>query len=411
MFRLDFFNVVTVAEARNILELNFKEYKFEKELIDILDSTDRVLAADIYSPINVPEFDRSTVDGYAIIVEDSHGATESIPSILTILGEVRMGESVDIEINSGETVYIPTGGMLPRGATGVIMIENTESLDRDNLLLYKPVSKGENIIFKGDDIKKGDIALKKGRRITPEVVGVLASLGIQKIEVYKRPKFYIISTGDEVIDLDEELTLGKVRDINTYALYSLIQKLGGEVAGKNIVKDNYQFLRQEVEKALEISDIVLISGGSSVGTRDYTNKVIDSFEGKGVMVHGLSIKPGKPTIIGEGNGKLIIGLPGHPVSSIVVFKAIVEDYINTKFGIDRLTPRINAVMDFNFPSSPGKGTYQMVKLREEAGKFYARPTFGKSGMISLLSESQGYIIIKSHEEGIYKGEEREVFLL
>jgi molybdopterin molybdotransferase len=408
---MDFFNVVTVNEARNIIMENFSDYGFDIELIDLLDSTDRVLAFDIYSEIDVPEFDRSTVDGYGIIVEDSHGATEAIPSILNMLGEVRMGEYTKFEIKSGDSVYIPTGGMLPKGTTGVIMIENTELMDKDTLLIYKPISKGENIVFKGDDTKKGDIALKKGRHITPEVIGVLASLGISQVKVYKKPSFYIISTGDEVIDLDAELTMGKVRDINTYALYSLIQKLGCEVVGQKIVSDNYELLREEVEKGTALADIVLLSGGSSVGTRDFTDKVIGSFEGRGVLVHGLAIKPGKPTIIGEGNGKLIIGLPGHPVSSIVVFKAIVEDYINKKLGNDIIPSQVRAIMDYNFPSSPGKETYHMVTLRTEGDRYYASPTFGKSGMITLLSKSQGYIVISDYEEGINRGEERTVYLL
>ncbi len=408
---MDFFNVVTVNEANDIIMKNFIDYKFEIESIDILSSTDRVLADDIISNINVPEFNRSTVDGYSIVVEDSHGATESIPSMLSLVGEVRMGETPKVDISTGEALYTPTGGMLPDSATGVIMIENAELMDKETLLLYKPISKGENIIFKGDDIKKGDIALEKGTKINPEAIGVLASLGISKINVYKKPRFYIISTGDEIIDLDEELTMGKVRDINSYALYSLIEKLGCLVVGKTIVKDDYELLREELDKGTVLADIVLISGGSSVGARDFTHQVISSFQGKGVLVHGLAIKPGKPTIIGEGNGKLIIGLPGHPVSSIVVFKAIVEKYINQKLGNETIIPQVKAVTEYNFPSSPGKQTYHMVRLREKDGRFFASPTFGKSGMITMLSKSQGYIVIKEHEEGINKGEERIVYLL
>lgn len=408
---MEFFNVVSVEEARKIIWNNFKDYKLETEVIDLLDSTDRIIAEDIYSNINVPEFNRSTVDGYGIIVEDTYGATYSIPSVLNIVGEVKMGLEAGLSLNPGEAAYVPTGGMLPQNASGVIMIENTEVLDNETLLIYKPISKGENIIFKGDDIKIGEIALEEGRLINTEVIGVLSALGISKIKVYKKPRFYIISTGDEIIDLDEELTLGKIRDINSFTLYSLIGKLGCKVVGKKIVKDNFELLRKEVEEALSISDIVLISGGSSVGTRDYTNKVIDSFKGKGVMVHGLSIKPGKPTIVGECEGKLVMGLPGHPVSSIIIFKTLVEDYINKRLGNNKITPQVKAIMDFNFPSSPGKETYQMVKLREIDGVYHATPTFGKSGMITLLSNSDGYIVIKAYEEGIYKGEEREVFLL
>ncbi|NLV77302.1 MAG: molybdopterin molybdotransferase MoeA, partial [Tissierellia bacterium] len=327
------------------------------------------------------------------------------------IGEVHMGEISKYNIKSGEAVYVPTGGMVPEGADGMVMIENTEKLDESTLMVYKSISFNENMILKGDDIKIGEIALKRGRRITPESIGVLAALGISQVKVYKKPRFYIISTGDEIIDLDEKLEMGKIRDINSYTLYSLITRLGGEVVGRSIVRDDYELLRAKVEKAIAISDIVLISGGSSVGTRDYTAQVIDSFKGKGVFVHGMSIKPGKPTIAGEGEGKLIFGLPGHPVSSIIVFKVLVEYYIRQKMGIIDFTPKTKAVMDFNFPSSPGRETYQMVKLKEKDGKLYATPNFGESGMITLLADADGYIVMKSYEEGIYKGEEREVYLL
>lgn len=408
---MDFFNVVTIDEGRKLILENFNEFELETELVNILDAVDRTLAVDVISDINVPEFNRSTVDGYGIMVEDSHGATQTIPSILNILGEVKMGEISNIKIRPGEAIYIPTGAMVPEGATGVIMIENTEKMGEDTLLLNKPISKGENMVYIGDDIKKDELTLEKGRVINAEVVGTLAALGIPKVEVYKKPRFYIISTGDEIIDIDEELTPGKIRDINSYALQVLVEKAGGEVVNKSIIKDNYELLRGEVAKALESSDIVLISGGSSVGTRDYTDKVINSFGGKGVLSHGLSIKPGKPTIIGDCDGKLVIGLPGHPVSSIIVFMALIEDYMDKKLGNKKIRPAIMATMEYNFPSSPGRETYQMVKLRYEDGKYYATPTHGKSGMISLLSQSQGYIVIKLHEEGIYKGEERQVFLL
>lgn len=408
---MEFFDVVSVKEAKEKLRDTFKEWKVETEEIPLLECTDRVLAEDILSDINVPDFNRSTVDGYAIQSKDSHGASESIPSLLNIVGEVRMGEIAKGTISSGQAMYVPTGGMIPEGADGMVMIEYTEKLDDESLMVYKSISSYENLVLKGDDIKVNEVALKKGRKLSPEAVGVLAALGISKVKVYKKPSFYIISTGDEIIDIDEELELGKVRDINTYALYSLIMKLGGEVSGKSIVNDDYNLLRDQVEKALEISDIVLISGGSSVGTRDYTSNVINSFEGKGIFVHGISIKPGKPTIIGEGKGKAMFGLPGHPVSSMVVFKTLVEPFVKEKIGVHEYESKRKAIMDFNFHSDPGKETYQMVKLREEDGAIHAVPNFGKSGMITLLSSSDGYIKIEAHEEGIYNGEEREVYLL
>lgn len=408
---MDFFNVVSVNRAKELILENFIDYKFETEVIDILNSQNRILSKDIISEVDVPGFDRSTVDGYAIDVGDSYGASESIPSILDIIGEVKMGKLENRKVVAGKTMYVPTGGMIPKGASGMIMIENTEKMDENTILLYKPISHGENIISRGDDIKRSSLILKKGRKTDASAMGVLGSLGIKNVEVFKRPKFYIISTGDEIIDIDEELTPGKIRDINFYSLYGLIEKLGGEVVGKQIVMDDFTLLKAATDRAIDLSDIVLISGGSSVGTRDYTYKVVDSFQGRGVFIHGMSIKPGKPTIIGEAKGKLVIGLPGHPVSSIIVFKALLEEYINKKLYVEHVIPQVNAKVEFNFPSSPGKTTYQMVRLEKRQGEYFALPSFGKSGMISMLSNSQGYIILEEYEEGIYKGEMRTIYLL
>jgi len=408
---MEFFDLISVEEANEKIMEYFKDFQLGIEEIDILECTNRVLAEDVISDINVPEFNRSTVDGYAINSKDSHGASESVPSLLNIIGEVKMGQIPDKGIKEGEAMYVPTGGMVPEGADGVVMIEHTEKLDEESLMVYKSISSHENIIFKGDDIKKGEVALTKGRVLTPEAVGVLAALGKVKVKVYEKPKFYIISTGDEIVDIDEKLELGKIRDINTYTLYSLIVRLGGQVVGKAIVKDDYELLKAEVERALEISHVVLISGGSSVGARDYTAQVINSFKGKGVFIHGVAIKPGKPTIVGEGKGKAIFGLPGHPVSSIVVFKGLVEPFIKGKMGIREYVLKTRAILDFNCHSDPGKRTYQMVRLREVDGILHATPTFGKSGMITLLSNSNGYIVLEPHEEGVYRGEEREVYLI
>jgi molybdopterin molybdotransferase len=407
---MEFFKVVSVNDARVLIQNEFGNYQMGSEEVSLLQAQGRQLSEDVVSDINVPEFDRSTVDGYAIQVEDSHGATESIPSILEVLGEVLMGETPNHEVRSGQAVYVPTGGMMPMGATGMVMIENTEKMDQETVLLFKPISKGENMVFKGEDIKIGQVALQAGRRIGPNEIGVLASLGIKNVKVIKRPKVYILSTGDEVIDLDEELQMGKIRDINSYALSAMIREMGAEVAGREIVKDNYDLLMNGVRNALKEADIVLLSGGSSVGTRDYTHKVITDLKGKGVLAHGLSIKPGKPTIIGDGQGKLIVGLPGHPVSSIVVFKAIVQPYIQSLLKAPSHSRMVEAITTHNFPSSPGKETYHMVTLKEEDGKILATPSFGKSGMITLLSSSNGYIVIAEHEEGIDKGETREVYL-
>lgn len=408
---MEFFNVISVEEAKKNIMDTFDNYKPKITEVDLIKSSGRILAQDIFSEVNIPEFNRSTVDGYAIKSSDSHGASETIPSFLNVEGSINMGEEVKDSISYGEAMYVPTGGMLPIGADAVVMIENTESLDDETVLIHKPVFVNENVILKGDDIKEGTKVLTKGRKLKGQDIGAIASLGIAKVKVYEKLKFSVISTGDEIIDLNEESSIGKIRDINGYALSSMIEELGGEVVNKVLVKDDYNLLKSEVESSLETSDIILISGGSSVGTRDYTYDVINSFQGKGVFIHGISIKPGKPTIVGEAKGKAVFGLPGHPVSSIVVYKALVEYFVNKLYGYKKENNKIRVIVDFNIHSHPGRDTYQMVTIEERNNKIHAIPNHGKSGMISLLTKSHGYIIIKSHEEGVNIGEERDVYFL
>ncbi|WP_427340720.1 molybdopterin molybdotransferase MoeA [Caloranaerobacter sp. DY30410] len=408
---MDFFKVVSVESARKMIVEKFMDFKLDIQEIEITKVLGRVLAEDVISDINVPEFNRSTVDGYAIISSDSHGATDTIPSFLNLIGEVKMGSKTELKITYGEAVYVPTGGMIPEGADGVIMIENVEIIDENTIAVLKPITPGENIIRAGDDIKKGSVVLKRGKRLEPQDIGVLAAIGLKNVKVYRKPKFYIISTGDELIDLDEKLDFGKIRDINGYSLSALVQQIGGEVVKRVIVRDDFNLLKKELEKAIELSDIILISGGSSVGNRDYTCQLINSFQGEGVFIHGVSIKPGKPTIVGEVCGKIVFGLPGHPVSSIIIFKVFVEYLVRKIMGMPYEINKTKAVMDFNIHSFPGRETYQMVTLEERQGKIFAKPNYGKSGMITLLSNSNGYVIIKSDEEGLNKGDERDVYFL
>lgn len=408
---MEFFNVMSVDEVKNILVNNFKNIKIETEKVSILDSYERVLSKDIASQINVPDFNRSTVDGYAIKSNDSHGCSDCMPTFLDVIGEVNMGEAINLDIKNGQCMYVPTGGMIPKNADSVIMIEHVEKLDETTIAIHKPASTGENVVYKGDDIKEEQVVLKRGKKINSQDIGVLAALGAYEIEVYKPIKFTVISTGDEIIDLDESLEFGKIRDINGYAICSLIKKLGGSVVKKAIVKDNYELLKEEVSNAIKNSDIVLISGGSSVGTRDYTHDVINSFDGQGVLVHGVALKPGKPTIIGECENKAVIGLPGHPVSAIIVFKIFIEYLTKQILDITEIKYTVAAKINTNIHSSPGKKTYQMVILEEIDNKYYATPVFGKSSMITLLSKACGYVIIDEDCEGLYKEQEVKVHLL
>lgn len=408
---MNFLKVTNIDEIDQLILDKIPSFRAEKERCKLEDSLGRIIAEDIKATISVPEFNRSTVDGYAIKSKESMGASQGIPSFFTLQGEVYMGENTTKKLNKGEAIYVPTGAMIPEGADAMIMIEYCEILE-DTLLIHKPVGVNQNIMLLGEDFKEGDILFEKGKEITPENVGVLASLGIYDVPVFKKFKFSIISTGDEIIGETEVYEKGKIRDINSYALTLGIKKFG-IVVEKKIVKDNYDILLEEVKKSTENSDIVLISGGSSAGNYDYTSKVIENLDGGEVFVHGISIKPGKPTIIGRSNGKLIFGLPGHPISSIVVFNIIVKKFIEKLYYQDTTRENINTyyygILSQNLHSTPGRTTYQMVSKRIVEDTIVVDPIFGKSGMSTLMTKSSGYIILDNNIEGLEKGSRVKIY--
>lgn len=408
---MEFFKVLSAKDVYTILQKQAGAYETGTENADLLQSAGRTVSNDLSASMDLPEFNRSTVDGYAVISRDITGASESVPGFLECIYEVLMGEKTDFKLKSGQTAYVPTGGMIPEGADGMVMIEYTEKLDEKTILIHKPVAPGENMTFTGDDLKKGEVVVKKGRVLTPYDIGLLAGLGINKVNVYKKPVFSIISTGDEIIDIDKPQKTGQIRDINGYVLSVLISQIGGEVFSREIVKDDFEKLKDSLTEALAHSDIILISGGSSVGTRDYTKKVIESFENGEVFVHGISIKQGKPTIIGKIGNKLVFGLPGHPASAIIVFNRFVHSYIQSLLNMDIKPFSIKAYLDSNIHSSPGKETYQMVQLIKKEDRYSAVPLYAKSGMMTLLARASGYILIPDDTEGLLKGELVDVYLL
>ena len=404
---MNFLKVTEIDEIEGLILKKIPSLKGKKEKCKLEESLGRILYEDIVADVNVPEFNRSTVDGYAIKSKESLGASQGIPAFFTIKGEVLMGEDTSKKLEMGEAIYVPTGAMIPEGADSMIMIEYCEILE-DTLLVHKPVSSFENIMLMGEDVKEGDVILKKGSTITPENIGALASLGIYELPVFKKFKFSIISTGDEIIGEDEEYKMGKIRDVNSYTLSLAIQKFG-IVVEKKIVKDNFDTILEEVKKSTEKSDIVLISGGSSAGNYDYTSKVISLLDGGEVFVHGISIKPGKPTIIGKSNDKLIFGLPGHPISSMVVFNIVVKKLIESLYFCEDKDDYYYGILSHNLHSTPGRTTYQMINKTIENNEIVVNPIFGKSGMTTLMTKSNGYIILENNIEGLEKGSRVKVY--
>ncbi|MFZ3172028.1 MAG: gephyrin-like molybdotransferase Glp [Carboxydocellales bacterium] len=400
------FQVVTVQEAWSKLWPYIEQFKRELEHIPLLQTLGRVLAVDITASFDVPGFARSTVDGYALKAKDTYGASESLPALITITGEVLMGQEATQKLVPGEGVSIPTGGMLPDQSDAVVMIEYTEEMDSSTITVFRPVAPGENVIHSGEDVRVGDLLLPLGWQLRPQDIGVLAGVGVPQVSVYARPKVGIISTGDEIIKPDRAPKLGQVRDVNSYTLYSLVQECGGIGKLYPIAPDSFEKLRQIVEQALAENDLLVISGGSSVGIKDATARVIDSLGEPGVLVHGVSVRPGKPTVLGMVGKKPIIGLPGHPVSAMVIFDLFIKPILRYYQGVKRGKPEaaVRARLACNVASGPGREDFIRAMLEDRLGKLWAVPVLGKAGLITTMVKADGIFRIPLDKEGVMEGE-------
>ena len=399
---MKFFKTISLKEAIDKIEEKIEE-KLEIEEVLLEKALNRIIAEDIVSTIDLPSFNRSTVDGYAVKAKDIYGASEFSPIPLKNIGDSKMGEENAHKIELGECMYVPTGGMIPGGSDAMVMIEDCENLG-DEILINKGVSEFSNIIIKGSEVKCEDLLVEVGERITSSHIGVLSSVGICKIKVYKKIKFSIISTGDEIVELGKSLKIGEVYDINTNAFRALVEEGLGEVTTTFLVKDNLDTLSLTLEEALKNANVVLISGGSSVGVRDFTERAIEDIGGE-IFIHGLSLKPGKPTIVAKYKNKFIFGMPGHPQSGINVFKALVEPIF-----LNRKRIKIYGELGENIYGDPGKTCFINVKLKIESQKILVYPLMSKSSMIRPLLDGDGYISIPDYKEGLYKGELVEVLL-
>lgn len=407
--------VISVERALELIFSNLSPKLPSETRLRIEESYGRILSRDIISPEDLPDFSRSTVDGFAVSASDTFGATESMPSYLNIKYEILMGERPDFELKKGEIARIATGGMLPEGADAVIMLEHVQQIDGKTIEVLKPVAPGENVIQVGEDVKRGECILKKGHRLRPQDIGALAGLGIVDLWAYEKPKVSIISTGDEIVPPGIKPRCGQVRDINSYNLAGLILDAGTIPIFKGIFNDEYNILRDVVEKSLKDSDMVLISGGSSVGTKDITAQVINDLGSPGVLFHGVSLKPGKPTIGGIIKGVPVFGLPGHPAAITVCFGIFIRPVLKVLSGLDENRFRIekkiiSARIAKNISSSPGREEHIGVTLEEREGEIWAVPLLGKSGLITTLIKADGTAVIPLRKLGVEEGEIVEVRL-
>lgn len=402
---MELLKVDTLEAAREKLRSAVGKNWIKKVQVPLKDALDMVLAEDIYGRINIPDFRRSMVDGYAVIAKDTMGAGESIPVFLKVIGDVGMGEEATCVITSGNCAYVPTGGMIPDGADACVMVEYCEQFDSEEIAVYQATSVGRYVVDVGEDSKEGALLFKKGTRLRPQEIGALSAEGFTDVTVFAPLKISIISTGDELVAPGGEISKGQIFDINTSALDALATKHGFEVIGICTVKDQYELLKAAITEAKEKSDIVVISGGSSKGKKDMTATLIDELTVPGVFTHGLALKPGKPTILGvnEKDKTLMVGLPGHPVAAMAVFEMLLV-WLKRELTCEQEKGKVPAVLSGNVPGAPGRQTLLFVELEQTEGGYIAKPIFGKSGLMSTMTKADGYTVIEMLQEGLKSGE-------
>ncbi|AET66950.1 molybdenum cofactor synthesis domain protein [Desulfosporosinus orientis DSM 765] len=407
----ELFKVKTLAEAIYSLKPYVQIFYQRAETIALEDSLGRILTQDIPATCAIPHFRKSTMDGMAVRALDTFGASESMPALVQCYGEVRMGEAPKEALKPGTGILIPTGGMLPEGADAVVMVEHLEHFGEELYGVTKAVAPGENLIEIGEDVTVGEVILTQFTRIRAQEMGLLASLGQVNVSVLPRFRVGILSTGDEIISPDKEPLPGQSRDINGYTLLGQALASGAEAHHYGIVKDDLEELRTMLTKMLKENDIVLLSGGSSVGTRDLSAQLIDELGDPGLLFHGLALKPGKPTIGGVVDGKLIFGLPGHPASAMVVFDAIVRPWLDGSVLCPQANPLPKGKMTQNLYSGSGREEFVRIRLIPNGEEWLLEPIRGKSGLIRTMVLADAVVHIPLDTEGIEAGKENPFSLL
>jgi len=406
----EFFNVLPPQRALAALLKVLPPPSIALEKVPAQDSLGRVTATDLVSRQDLPTFPRSTVDGYSLRAADSFGATEGLPACFSVVGEVPMGRAPAVAVSLGEAALTYTGGMLAAGADAVVMVEHTQQIDADTIEVVRPVAPGENVVQPGEDLCAGDIILPRGHLLRPQDIGGLAALGITSLPVAKRPRVAVLSMGDEVVSPENEPAMGQIRDVNSYTIASQILRGGAEPVPLGIVPDNYEDQLEVARRGLKHSDALVFSAGSSVSARDMTADIINALGQPGVLVHGLSIHPGKPAIVGMVDEKPVFGLPGNPVSAMIVFDLLVRPILYHLAGCSTLPQpaRTAARLDRDVASAPGREDYLPVKLkRSDHGgpdELVAEPVFGKSNLIFTLIRADGLVQVPLDKAGLYAGE-------
>jgi len=407
-----FFKVVPVAEAQLSLLQALGSARVKARMVEevsLARAVGRVLARDVVAEEALPPFARSTVDGYAVQAEDTFGASESLPAYLQLAGEVVMGRPAEGSLREGQCFGIPTGGALPEGADAVIMVEHTELPGDGTVAIMRPVAPGENLVQPGEDARAGEVVLGRGHLLRAPDIGVAAAVGYASLAVFRRPRVAVLSTGDELVVPGEAPSRGQVRDVNSYTLAAAVTTEGAEPELLGIVPDRMESLREALGRAME-ADAILVSGGSSIGARDLVAGAISELGSPGILLHGVAVRPGKPVIVAVAEGRPVFGLPGHPVSALVMFHLLVRPALRFLAGMDPFPPEpvVRARLSRSLSSRSGIEEFVRVSLEGSGPDRVARPVLGKSGLINTLARAWGLVRIPAESTGLAEGDEVEV---
>ncbi len=406
-----FLRVCSAEAARDILQ-TFQPLGPEEVLLN--DSLFRVTAEPVQAPEDLPPFDRSTMDGFAVRAADTFGSTEGSPGLLRVVGEVAMGKIPNIRLGRGETVRIWTGGALPQDADAVVMVEHTQELDRHTVEIMKAVAPFDHVVRRGEDFKRSETLVPPGHRLRPQDMGLLAAMGMTRVQVFRRPKVAVISSGDEIVPIEQDPPPGCMKDVNRHTISAAVIEAHATPIWIGIARDRLDAISQALDQGIQTADLVAISGGSSMGSRDLVIEAINSHPNGRVLIHGVAVSPGKPLIVAAVGSCPVIGLPGHPVSALVCFDQFVVPLLRRLEGEGFVGPYLKSTVQVtlgrNVPSKEGRMDFVRVRLIEQSGKTVAMQVPGKSGMISAMVRAHGYIQIPTDCEGLYKGDSVTVYL-
>ncbi|MCK5317514.1 MAG: molybdopterin molybdotransferase MoeA [Anaerolineales bacterium] len=409
----EFLHLISPSDAlEKILDALPQSWAAGIELVSTREAHGRILAERVSAPHPLPPFPRSTVDGYAVQARDTFGASGALPAYLRLIGEILMGKTPTLEVGPGEAAQMHTGGTIPSGADAVVMLEDTQLIDDSEIEVHHATGVGQNILLEGEDVQQGDVVLEPGTLLRPQEIGGLMALGMTSVSVAVSPRVGILSSGDEVVPPEMEPGPAQVRDINSHTLSALINRLGGNPILRGIVPDQHDVLFEAVKQSHLEDDLIIITAGSSVSARDITGDIIQSLGKPGVLVHGISIKPGKPTILAVADDIPLIGLPGNPVSALVVGALILAPLIRRFLGVRRVLPipQVPAKLSVNVVSQAGREDFLPVRLQKSEEGTIAEPVFGRSNLIFTLVRADGLVHIPSNATGLSAGAEVMVTL-